>query len=178
MSVPPDTKDWTWVLDRVCPDCAYDSSAPSRDELGTVAGSLGERWTRVLLAVPEPRTRPDPAVWSPLEYACHVRDVLELAVYRSELMLREDDPLFENWDQDATAVDDDYAGQEPALVLEQVRAAAGAYSELLRSVEAAAWGRPGRRSNGSAFTVESFTRYLLHDAVHHLTDVSGQRWTA
>jgi hypothetical protein len=34
-----------------------------------------------------------------------------------------------------------------------------------------AWGRPGRRSNGSTFTVESLGRYFLHDIEHHLHDV-------
>ncbi len=36
------------------------------------------------------------------------------------------------------------------------------------------WGRSGLRGDGSTFTVESFTRYLLHDVVHHLTDVNGR----
>ena len=33
------------------------------------------------------------------------------------------------------------------------------------------WQRTGRRSNGSAFTVETLGRYHLHDVVHHLWDV-------
>ena len=24
--ITPDTKDWTWVLDRPCPECGYDAS--------------------------------------------------------------------------------------------------------------------------------------------------------
>ena len=31
--------------------------------------------------------------------------------------------------------------------------------------------RPGRRSNGSVFTVETLGRYFLHDVLHHLHDV-------
>jgi hypothetical protein len=37
------------------------------------------------------------------------------------------------------------------------------------------WQRTGRRSDGACFTVESFARYLVHDAVHHLYDVTGAR---
>jgi hypothetical protein len=33
------------------------------------------------------------------------------------------------------------------------------------------WSRPGRRSDGATFTVNSLSRYLLHDIVHHLHDV-------
>lgn len=35
------------------------------------------------------------------------------------------------------------------------------------------WQRTGRRSDGAAFTVETFARYFLHDPVHHLYDVTG-----
>ncbi len=41
------------------------------------------------------------------------------------------------------------------------------------SVSDDGWSRPGRRSNGDAFTVESIGRYHLHDVVHHLWDVAG-----
>jgi len=33
---------------------------------------------------------------------------------------------------------------------------------------------PGRRSDGAVFTVASFARYMVHDPVHHLYDVTGQ----
>ena len=33
------------------------------------------------------------------------------------------------------------------------------------------WQRPGRRSDGAEFTIDSLARYLLHDVVHHLHDV-------
>jgi hypothetical protein len=37
------------------------------------------------------------------------------------------------------------------------------------------WERPGRRSDGARFTVESIGRYYLHDIEHHLWDVTGSR---
>ena len=55
-------------------------------------------------ADPASRDRPAPDVWSPLEYACHVRDVHRVFAERVRLMLAEDDPLFDDWDQDAAAV--------------------------------------------------------------------------
>ena len=57
--------------------------------------------------------RPSPDTWSALEYGCHVRDVFRRFDERLHLMLSETDPQFANWDQDATAVEDDYAGQDP-----------------------------------------------------------------
>ena len=38
------------------------------------------------------------------------------------------------------------------------------------------WERPGRRSDGARFTVETFARYFIHDPVHHLYDVTGARY--
>jgi hypothetical protein len=46
-------------------------------------------------------------------------------------------------------------------------------ADVYDSVSDDAWSRPGRRSNGTVFTVESIGRYHLHDVVHHLWDVTG-----
>jgi hypothetical protein len=110
-------------------------------------------------------------VWSPLEYACHVRDVHEVFARRVHLMLDEDDPLFDNWDQDAAALEKRYDEQDPATVavelVERAAEAAAAYAV----VGEGRWERQGRRSNGSAFTIASLGRYHLHDVVHHLWDI-------
>ncbi len=53
------------------------------------------------------------------------------------------------------------------------RRAADDFADRLDGVTGAAWDRPGLRSNGSPFTVESLSRYILHDPVHHLWDVGG-----
>ena len=34
------------------------------------------------------------------------------------------------------------------------------------------WDRTGFRSDGAAFTVATFARYLVHDPIHHLHDVT------
>ena len=77
VQIVPDTKDWTWVLDRVCDECGYDASAVNRPDVpSTVRGNAAD-WLQVL-ATPEVRRRPAPRVWSPLEYGCHVRDVFRI----------------------------------------------------------------------------------------------------
>lgn len=67
-------------------------------------------------------------MWSPLEYACHVRDVFRIMDTRLGLMLDSHDPAFENWDQDATAVEDDYRAQDPAAVAAELKAAAETFA--------------------------------------------------
>jgi hypothetical protein len=125
----------------------------------------------VLLAHPLARLRPDPGCWSALEYGCHVRDVFTIGLYRVTLMLRENNPTFANWDQDETAVTERYDLQDPLLVADALVAAAAVLSDLSDTVTPDQWGRPGIRSDGSAFTVETFGRYFLHDPMHHVADV-------
>ncbi len=129
-------------------------------------------WRQVLAAGEATRQRPAPGVWSPLEYACHVRDVFSLFDARLTRMLAEDDPLFDNWDQDATAEQERYREQDPATVSGQLSKAAEAVAASFEAVDGEQWQRPGRRSDGAHFTVETFSRYFVHDVVHHVHDVT------
>ena len=122
--------------------------------------------------------RPRPDVWSPLEYACHVRDVFRIFRERLALMVASEAPdgaQFANWDQDATAVEQRYGEQDPTVVREELTEAAQTLAANFASVSGDQWTRRGRRSDGAAFTIESFARYLIHDPVHHLYDVAGRR---
>ena len=74
MSIEPDTKDWTWVLDRPCPDCGFDATGLDRDRVPQAIRDNATLW-EVVLGDDDAAVRPSSAVWSPLEYACHVRDV-------------------------------------------------------------------------------------------------------
>ena len=117
--------------------------------------------------------RPDDTTWSPLEYACHVRDVHRVYAGRVGRMLTEDDPHYENWDQDATAVEGRYAEQDPAAVAAELSAAGEEIGAIFAGVEGDGWERTGRRSDGATFTVDSIGRYYLHDIEHHIWDVTG-----
>ena len=170
MTIEPDTKDWTWVLSRPCGECGFDAAALDVLDLPARLRSDAEGWVRVLARSGAGR-RPEPSVWSPLEYACHVRDVHRLFDERVRLMLREDDPQFANWDQDETAVADRYDLQDPAAVADELAAAAEAVAATYAAVAGEQWQRSGRRSNGSVFTVDTIGRYHLHDVLHHAWDV-------
>ena len=107
-----------------------------------------------------------------------MRDVLVLARTRLTALLAEDDPLFADWDQDATAVEGRYLELAPEAVADAVEQGAVVVGALLQQVAdgrhgdpGAAWERPGRRAGGSVFTVASLARYVLHDLVHHEADV-------
>ncbi len=167
-----DDKDWTWVLDEVCPECGNDVRGFPRETISTLIRENAAEWVEIL-GGPEAelRARPRADKWSPLEYAFHVRDVYELYEFRLGLMLDQDGPHYPNWDQDETAVEKNYGAADPAAVATELAAEAEQLASRFDGVSGEQWDRTGYRSDGAAFTVESFARYLIHDPVHHLWDV-------
>jgi hypothetical protein len=168
--IEPDTKDWTWVLSRPCADCGFDPNAVHHTEVADHIRADAAEWAPRLSGL-RVRDRPQPTVWSRLEYGCHVRDVHRVFNHRVRLMLDEDDPQFPNWDQDETALSDDYGSQDPAVVATELFDAASIVADTYTAVPADAWSRRGLRSNGSEFTIATIAIYHLHDIVHHAHDV-------
>lgn len=169
MPITPDTKNWTWVIEKPCPECGFDATTFEATDVAALLRANAEAWPAVL-ARADVRVRPDDSTWSPLEYAAHVRDVFRIYDYRLALMQREDDPLFPNWDQDATAVEERYNEQEPGVVADELLEAAASLAAAFDGVSD--WSRPGRRSDGVSFTTETFAKYFVHDPIHHLHDVT------
>ena len=158
------------MLVRPCPDCGFDAAGIDRTRIGALVLETSTRW-RDALAGNDLRHRPSPTTWSVLEYGAHCRDVYLIFGQRLSLMLTQDDPQFANWDQDATALEKRYWESDPGVVAAELALAAVAAADGFDSVSGEQWHRTGRRSNGSAFTVETLGKYFLHDLVHHLQDV-------
>jgi len=169
-AIPPDTKDWTWVIEQGCPECGW--QAPEPTAVVTRVEATIPRWAAVLER-PGAQSRTEPASWSALEYGCHVRDVCVIFGVRLASMLAEDDPSFANWDQDEAAKADRYHTQDPATVAGEYAEAALHTAAQFAAVDGDQWQRRGTRSNGSVFTVATLATYFLHDLEHHLADVNG-----
>ena len=74
MSITPDSKDWTWVLERPCPECGFEAAAHDVSDLPELLEATSSSWSQAL-GRGDATERPRPGVWSALEYGCHVRDV-------------------------------------------------------------------------------------------------------
>lgn len=170
MAIVPDSKNWTWVLEKQCGDCGFDAAGIDYDDIPARVRADIDQWVEVLQR-PDVAVRPDDSTWSALEYAAHVRDVHRIFGERLNLVLTEDDPSFPNWDQDATAEAEHYNDQNPATVAQDLAAAARALADALAAVPEADRRRSSLRSDGSRFTVDTLARYYLHDPIHHLWDV-------
>ncbi len=168
--IKPDGKDWTWVLDRPCPECGFDAASFPAVRVAPEARANAETW-QLLLTNPSATTRTRLDRWSVLEYACHVRDVFRICAYRLDRMLTEDGPQYDNWDQDVTAIEDRYDEQDPETVGGEVFEAATVIAARFETVEGDDWRRTGFRSDGARFTIENFAQYVMHDPMHHLWDV-------
>lgn len=169
--VPPETKDWTWVLHERCPQCSLDAGVLTLSEIPMVIRTQVQVWPVVLLRrnVAE---RPAPQVWSPLEYGAHTRDVLRLFQERLARMLTEEEPTLADWDPNEAALQGGYHDADPDTVAAEILTEAEKLATAVEAVPAGAAERRGLRSDGAAFTVTTLMQYLVHDLVHHLWDVT------
>jgi hypothetical protein len=174
MAITPDTKDWTWVLSEPCPECGFDPARLDPHDVPELVRQSVPRW-QLALGRGDAAERPDDSTWSVVEYACHVRDVFTVFAERIALVLREDDPEFANWDQDATALERDYASQDASVVAAEIAVAGERAAAAFAIVPDDAWDRTARRSNGSRFTAATLAQYFWHDVEHHLHDVRADQ---
>jgi hypothetical protein len=156
-----------------CEECGFDSE---RDE--SRLGSFGDRYSKPLtrfLPDEDPdvilRTRPEPAVWSALEYAAHVRDVFAFYRDRVARALSEDRPQYVPLDPDAVCIERRYNDEDPAETVAGLAAAERELVALLDGLDEAQWARVGIGVDGDERTVRVLARRAEHDAHHHLLDV-------
>jgi hypothetical protein len=141
-------------------------------EVGGLLRANVAEW-HALLSGPGPHAnRPDPSTWSPLEYACHVRDCIKVYTMRLQLMLDENGPSYPNWDQDEAAISERYNEQDPVTVAADLLTFGEALAARFDAVTGRQWECTGFRSDGAAFTIDTFARYFIHDPIHHYWDVT------
>lgn len=167
----PDTTDWTFVTTEPCPQCGF-TPGLRPGEVGSGLRASVPRWQAVL-AREDVAVRPEPDVWSPLEYACHVLDIMLVFTRRVEQMRSQDEPTFRDWDGERAAVEGDYNARDPRNVASDYAIATARAAELFDSLSEDAWHRAGRRGDGKEFTIASLADYWLHEVRHHLADVRG-----
>ncbi|QHC26878.1 DinB family protein [Streptomyces sp. GS7] len=144
-------------------------SALAKGHAGEYADLLGGE-TAVL------RRRSAPQVWSALEYACHVRDVLLAQRERVLAARRRETPVAEPMGRDERVDHDGYDQQQPADVARQLQDAALLFANVLDRLSPADWGRtvvytyPEREERSLSWLAV----HTLHELRHHLLDMRCQ----
>ena len=119
------------------------------------------------------RRRPAPEVWSPLEYACHLRDVLRVQRERIHQAQREHEPTFTPMRRDERVVEERYNEQDPKVVANELRDASNAFITTVEALDDEGWARTGvyNYPEPRLRTVEWITVHTLHELLHHRTDI-------
>jgi hypothetical protein len=122
------------------------------------------------------RTRRRADVWSPLEYGCHLRDVLLVQRERVLAARRMDRPDCLALGRDERVAHDGYAEQDPDDVARQLADAAQLFGNVLDLLVDDDWDR--RVIYHYPETSERSLRWVAihttHEAQHHLLDIRRQ----
>jgi hypothetical protein len=161
-------------LEPACPECGfvYDLARP---EIITWLRSDTLAFVQRFLEIPEAkrRVRPAPEVWSPLEYACHVRDVLQVQRERVLLAQEVQNPEFVPMRRDERVTEDKYNEQDPDVVAREIGAAGVALIEALEGLDDAGWMRQGIYNYPAPTlrSVEWIATHTVHELLHHRGDI-------
>lgn len=161
--------------DHTCPTCRLAYGDLGVDRCLALAGEATSAIAALLATLGEEvlRRRPRPEVWSPVEYACHVRDVLVTFAARVHRGVVEDRPVLDPMYADWRAERFGYAGIPLDVLLVELAAAGQGFAAEVRSVPEDAWDRTVVRRPEEERTVRWLVRQAAHECVHHLADVTA-----
>jgi S-DNA-T family DNA segregation ATPase FtsK/SpoIIIE len=162
------------ILSVDCDECGFDYETVTA---ASVPGRLREGGRGVAAALHgDVRVHPDEGVWSQLEYACHVRDVLVAQRDRLELALREVRPAVPSMQREERVERDEYNEQDPDEVARALVVAADALADYLEAMtpdeqaRTLIYGYPVRAER----TLVWVGIHTVHELVHHALDISRQ----
>jgi DinB superfamily len=160
-----------------CPECGFEYRLEEFADAGPAIAAGSARIAAEMESQPGGLNRRlDPAVWSPLEYACHLRDVLLVQRERVLLARRRDRPNLEPMGRDERVKHDGYSTQDPVAVTRQLLDAAAMFAHALARLGPADWTRtvmynypsPAERS------LQWVAVHTLHEVRHHHLDIQRQ----
>ena len=163
-------------MDDLCAECGfrYDlSDAPAAAaDIRRLAGEVAE-----VLRTPgqDLAGRRRPELWSPVEYGCHLRDVLLVQRERVLTARRDNGFVCTTMGRDIRVEHEGYAEQDPTDVARQLVDAASLFGNVLDRLGddwdnemVYSWPQPHRAS------LRWVAVHTVHESRHHLQDISGQ----
>jgi hypothetical protein len=163
----------------VCPECGLDygtlhppfainaiKSFPRRYAEALAPGSSTDDNDAVI------RTRPEPDVWSALEYTAHVADLMHEFAGVVQRMYDEDKPTIPFTDPDEQAVSAKYNEQPEADVLARMKSGADELVAQAERVDADGWKRTATFPWGERDLL-TMVQNAVHEGVHHLRDIAN-----
>lgn len=101
-----------------CAECQFDYERAGGQDFAASAGPIADEYVDLLesTSVTMLRSRPSLHMWSPLEYACHVRDLLLVQRERVLAARRQDRPAAEPMGRDERSSTTDTTANPPAML--------------------------------------------------------------
>ncbi len=156
----------------VCAECGFDAAAWTVADAATLLDALGLWWRLATadIAPAQLNLRPQPGVWSALEYGLHTS--LVLAVLREGLArILADDGCTLPSPPDLPAADDGPGLRlAPPDVLHDLRREGEALAAVARAAAPDAWNHVGVLADRT-LPAGAVLRHAVHDATHHQLDV-------
>jgi hypothetical protein len=173
---PPQPAIYRPGVDR-CDDCGFEydeGDAPAA--ASAIVEGAGELAALLSDPVADLRTRRDPQTWSPLEYGCHMRDVLLVQRERVLAARRTERPSFDPMGRDERVEHDGYAEQDAGDVARQLTDAAHLFANDLSRLDPRDWERTVMYNYPKWFerSLRWVAVHTVHEVRHHLLDVRRQ----
>lgn len=160
-----------------CAECGFDSTAlAAEDAADFIAAECSDFAARIESAGSGARGRRNVGVWSPLEYACHLRDMLLVQRERVLAARRRDNPTFDPMGRDERVDHDGYALQRPSDAAAEILMAASLFARDLRLLTEADWDRPVMYNYPvrTQRSLQWVALHTLHEVRHHRMDIDRQ----
>jgi len=166
-------------VDGLCDECGFEYEA---GELRAVVTTLVRQAAECSMALtkaaagPDPdvvRLRPAPEVWSAIEYACHVRDGLEVQRFRIAQCLAEDRPVYAPMDRTGRVKEAKYELQDPLKVAAELVRLAREFGAAARDLTPPQLARLGLYNYPvrAPRPLNWVIRHTAHEIQHHRHDI-------
>jgi hypothetical protein len=159
-----------------CDGCGFEYDLTQVPTAATLIVAETSEFISMFNGDAELRARRESGVWSPLEYGCHLRDMLLVQRERVLAARRRDRPSCEPMGRDERVEHDGYTQQNPADVVDQLSMAAQLFANVLERLSPGDWDRTvlynyPRQSERSLRWVAVHT---VHEVRHHTFDIRRQ----
>ncbi len=118
---------------------------------------------------------PAPGQWSIRQIVAHLSDSEMVAAMRLRQIIAEENPKLEAWDQNAWAVNLDYARRKPSQSLETFRRIRAENYELMKELPETAFERAGIHSERGRITLKQLLQLIAEHAEGHAAQLRARR---
>ena len=162
-------------MDR-CEECGFEYVLDDAEKASAEIAARVRQLTALLQGGGDLPRRREPDTWSPLEYGCHMRDVLLVQRERVLAARWMETPSFDPMGRDERVEYDGYADQDPADVVRELNDAAAMFANVLDRIPPEDWGRTVIYSYPKKFerSLRWVAVHTVHEVRHHTLDIRRQ----